>query len=250
MGNRLLKHRLFNYPTKALKDDFSDWDTIALKRYERVLEKTIDEAHVRENVVYSRSGALLSLNGIILALICTFLGMSLPVIDSVAIILMTVSIVAFVASSVILGFVLIPPDRTVVDGYSPDGGYGQHKRDPRALERLIVIDRSKVCNRLQGIVRNCSYLLGVSIFLSTIGLWGIGSAMIHVLMGDSMQFYGLNVSLIIVVATLLFVITFIMFGIDRIIEDRDDKDYPHEEDNPDYIENLKKRMTQNKRRSV
>ena len=219
--------RFYKFIIPALKDDFSKWSDEALGVYSPVLEKTIDEAYARENVIYSRAGALLSLNGIILALVCTYLANS-NAIDEWIIRFLVFGIVMLVVSSVLLGYVLIPPDRTTISPYSPDRNYGAHKCDSRTLSRLIMVERTRVANRLNNVVKRSSYILGISILLCTLGMWGIGSSMIRNLVESGIKLFDIEASLMIAFSTLAFVILVVILGIDRIIEDKE-KDCPHEE---------------------
>jgi len=80
--------------------DLYGWDEACLKLNRELLEETIDEAHVRENAIYARVGSLLALDGVILAIIFTFMSRSSVEPDSIFSYFIVAGILALIFSLV------------------------------------------------------------------------------------------------------------------------------------------------------
>ena len=90
------------------------WDEECLNQYRKLVEETIDEAHIRENAIYARVGSLLALNGMILAIMFTFSETKIEP-DSLSAYFIVGGICSLIVSILILGYMLIPASRRIVN---------------------------------------------------------------------------------------------------------------------------------------
>lgn len=174
-----LKNPRFNY-------DFQGWDDDCLALNRGLLEETIDEAHVRENVVYSRVGSLLALNGVILAVICTFVSRA-NINDDSAAMLLSAGICALVVSILILGYILIPPWRLVVNAESceTDPIYYSNRNNKTELQKAMIIDRTNLCLDVHTLLESMTMQLTLALITTTIGLGLLGSALTTSILDDN-----------------------------------------------------------------
>jgi len=160
--------------------DFRDWSSDCLELNREVVEETIKEAHSRENVIYSRVGSLLALNGVILAVVCTLISRSNMATDSVPAYLLATGICVLIFSVLILGYLLIPPTRTIVDPRScgSDQNYYNNHKDDVGLQKIISGERIGVCENIRIILKTMSVYFSLAIISSAAGLGLIGFALI------------------------------------------------------------------------
>lgn len=115
----VIEHRYHN---------FVGWDPEALRHFRDVIEDSIKEAHAREHQIFNRAGALLSLCGVVLALIASFgIGMGFP--DDVGIFL-SIGTVMILISCFVIGWSIVPNYRVTISMSSGENGYDLHLKDP------------------------------------------------------------------------------------------------------------------------
>jgi hypothetical protein len=160
--------------------DFNGWTEECLKLNRDVIEETIKEAHNRENVIYSRVGSLLALDGVILAVVCTLISRMGIASDSVPACLLTAGICILILSVLILGYLLIPPTRRGVNPKSceSDKAYSDNCRNGIELQKVISRDRVNVSEDTASLLMTMSVHFSLAIIFSAAGLGMIGFAMI------------------------------------------------------------------------
>ena len=160
--------------------DFSGWTEECLELNRGVIEETIKEAHSRENVIYSRIGSLLALNGVILAVVCTLISRANIASDSVPAYLLTAGICILTISILVSGFLLVPSNRTLVstDSCASDVNYKKNSRNVIGLQKAITRDRIDVSEDIVRLLGSMSVRFSLAIIFSAAGLGLIGFALI------------------------------------------------------------------------
>ena len=167
------------YDVSSTKYELEDWDEKCLELNRKLVEETIDEAHIRENAIYSRVGSLLALNGVILAIMFTFLGAKIES-NSTPAYFIIAGICSLIISILILGYMLIPATRRVVNLNScvEDPGYTNNKKNPLELMKAITNDRINNYNDLQNLINVSAVQLMLAILFSVAGLIMMGFSLI------------------------------------------------------------------------
>ena len=145
-----------------------------------MIEETIKESHAGENVIYSRVGSLLALDGVIPAVVCTLMARANIASDSLSAYLLTAGICVLTLSVLILGYLLIPPKRTIVssDSCSSDPNYQKNCKNTVELQKTITKDRIEVSEDTVSILKVMFVHLSLAVILSATGPGLIGFALI------------------------------------------------------------------------
>lgn len=156
--------------------DIDQWDPDAIASYRQVIESSLSEVHDRERQLLNRSGALLSMNGVILSLIARFgIDTGIPM---NSLILAQVSIVFIVISSCIIGWVIIPPYRTVISSTSGVNEYSAYCKDSFLIEKAILLEKIQIYNETMNKNSFCSTILSIGLILLTMGFISLGLSLV------------------------------------------------------------------------
>jgi len=160
--------------------DFGGWTEECLKLNREVIEETIKESHARENVIYSRTGSLLALDGVILAVVCTLISRANIVYDSLSAYLLTAGICVLILSVLILGGLLVPPSRRIVcvESCASDPNYQNNCKNTMELQKVITRDRIDVSEDSVTMLNMMFRHLSLAMILSASGLGLIGFSLI------------------------------------------------------------------------
>jgi len=160
--------------------DFNGWKKETVELNLETVEKTLSECHRREEHGYVRASSMLTLNGVILALLGTFATLGNLPTDTITVSFLTVGIFAFVISSCFLAYTLISPTRACSHPTSCSKDYQEHKQDYEMLLKHISQERIAVCISAIKIIHTNSLYTSAGIFSCLLGLWAIGSGMIGI----------------------------------------------------------------------
>ena len=161
---------------------FVDWSPDCVEESAKVVEKTLKEAIDREHVIYTRAGALLSLSGIMLALICTYM-VRINILDTFIVGCFSVGVTCLVAAAMLLAYTLIPSKKCILnmESFNDSQDYAKHKDDKNELAKMILEGRIKTYLRVKTVVKRAALHLGYAAIIAMYGLSAIGIGMIKTL---------------------------------------------------------------------
>ena len=168
-------------------NNYKQWDHEALLHFRNVVEETLNEAHAREHQIFNRAGALLSLNGIILALIVSF-GIGTGFSNSVNVHL-TIGTILVLISCLIIAWSIVPNYRFTISMCSGDDDYIKHSNNAEELFALITAERSAITEITMRSITKSSLWLGHGICIFFIGLSFIAISIGVTAFGESIYMY-------------------------------------------------------------
>ena len=187
--------------------DFNGWTEECLKLNREVVEETIKEAHSRENVIYSRVGSLLALDGVILAVVCTLISRANIASDSVPAYLLAAGICVLTLSVLILGYLLIPSTRKGVNLKScgSDQNYYNNRSDNIEFQKVVSRNRIDVGEDVVTLLKTMSIHFSMAIIFSVTGLGLIGFALTATMVNTTLAtFICVAMSVVILLFSVLY----------------------------------------------
>ena len=168
-------------------EEYAQWDHQALEHFRDIMEEAAHEATQREHQIFNRAGALLSLNGVTLALIATFgigSGYSSEIVTS-----LSVGVILILLSCIIIAWTIVPNFRLTISMDSGERNYRQYRSDPDKLFALITAERITNTEALCYMVSKASTWMGHGICLLVLGLSFISASLVISLLGVSTFVY-------------------------------------------------------------
>ena len=153
--------------------DFDGWDDECVKEYQGLMESSLKVEQEKERGYHQRAGALLSLNGVVLALTGTFIVRIIEISNSIRFSLLA-GISALLISMFFLICIMLPCMRMEIDPQSHKGSYTESMSDAKTLRKRILSE--KICSKISLQQTNSWRLsmLSVSLVLTAISLSLIG----------------------------------------------------------------------------